>query len=70
MSMNSISRYLLERVEAEGLDIIQISKETGIGYRSVLRIINGEGSPNVSTLEPILDYFGVELALVKRKKVK
>ena len=60
--MENLSTVLTHLVAEKGISSAELARKTGISQPVVYRLISGETSnPQVLTLKPIADYFGVSL---------
>ena len=53
--MSKIVNELKRRAEAQGLNVYQLSKLTGISRVTLYKIWHGNSDPRVSTIEKIVD---------------
>ena len=57
-------------VKKEGISNRALARNIGVDHASLFRSLLDDGNPESRTIEKILDYFGYELKIVKRKEVK
>lgn len=48
---------LRKKLKENKITMIKLSKDLGIGYQNLSRIINSKQEPNLSTIIKIMDYF-------------
>lgn len=61
-----LREQLVETIERCGQTRYRISQETGIAESVLSRLIHGSGDPRLSTVQTLVDYFGLELRPIKR----
>jgi predicted transcriptional regulator len=57
MPKESISQYLLRRLDTSAGQHTRIAKESGISQASISRIYRREASPRLETVDRLLDWF-------------
>lgn len=65
---NLLAKRLRSAVNAAGLSMLQVSKQTGIPYKSVHAFISGYGDMTLASGSKIAELFGLELKPAKPKK--
>ena len=68
MKKQKYSPELLQQLrKASGLTLRQIEAKTSINHKNICRYENGEVTPNVSTLEVLLNGLGYEIVIEKKE---
>lgn len=63
-----LREQLVRTIEGCGQTRYRISAETGIAESVLSRLVNGGGDPRLSTVQTLVDYFGLELRPIKRAR--
>jgi transcriptional regulator with XRE-family HTH domain len=63
----TLTDFLRKTMEASGLSLYQIAKDTGIASQSLLRFKRGETSLRLDKADVLADYLGLELTKRKAK---
>lgn len=65
--VSPVIQAIQAEAERQNRKALSLAKETGLSLFTVQRLLNGEGSPSLATLETVMDALGLTLE-VRRKK--
>lgn len=63
----SVSETLRKTIEDSGLSLLEIERQTGVSNAIINRFIHGKRGLNLSSVDRLAEFFGLELVKRRRK---